>query len=298
MAKKTTGLSKKDQQKIEKALTDGYNSLSDTGKRITTILLLIVLLAGAVWYFMFDGKATVDEWLGNGQATTAVEVLPYGPEGTYDPTAWDEQGAPNYYRLAGSAVITHPEVLIGEIQYGELDSYGRATWACGVITPAMYHEELAEDREGNLPNPAGWPKGRNYKVDITLCNGEIYHGEMFNRSHMVADSLGGAATKNNLVTGTRMQNTGSNNQSSSGYGGMAYTEDKVRKYLKSALKSNQDVTVYYCVTPVYLNDELLPRSVYVDVKSSDGKLDMHVETFNCARGYEINYYSAAFSEVQ
>ena len=112
---------------------------------------------------------------------------------------------------------------------------------------------------------------------------------MYNRSHLVADSLGGAAKRVNLITGTRPQNclTGKGR-----IGGMAYAETKARDYLNA----HHDGTLYYCAIPVYVGDELVPRSVYVEMKSSDGSIDESIEVFNAVNGYTINYSDGTFSK--
>lgn len=216
--------------------------------------------------------------------------------GDYTYTAWDERESPNYYRIDGAAIVGY-DVESGEIRYGDLDRLGRATYAVGKITKDIYTEELNQPREQSLPKSTGY---RNYYVGdnpayntkiigkgIGFWNGYTYTGAFYNRSHLIADSLGGEPSKKNLITGTRCQNTGTNNAQDSGYGGMAYPEETVRKYFKR--NYNDATDVYYAVTPVYEGDELLPRSVFVDVKSEDGKIDMHIETYNCAKGYEIDY---------
>lgn len=82
---------------------------------------------------------------------------------------------------------------------------------------------------------------------------------IWNRSHLIADSLGGRAFRRNLIKGTRMQNVGAND----GKGGMAYTERKVVNYLYK----HQKASVYYSAKPIYKDNELIPRSVIVDIKS-------------------------------
>lgn len=87
--------------------------------------------------------------------------------------------------------------------------------------------------------------------------------------------------RRNLITGTRMQNVGAND----GLGGMAYTERKVVNYLYKHHKAS----VYYSAKPVYKGKELLPRSVIVDIRSSDRKLNERVIVYNAAKGFRINY---------
>lgn len=198
---------------------------------------------------------------------------------------WSLGKYPEYYAEKGRAVGVDRNVEAGTIDYSPLDSLGRAGRVNGAITYRMMRD--GSDRErGEMPDPAGWPE-KNPKVYIQLANGRRYHGYLYNRSHQIAKSLGGEETNENMVTGTRMQNVGSNDQSAPG--GMAYTETIARNWLKD----NQDGVMYYDVTPVYKDDELLPRVTYVDMLSSDGKVDKRVEVFNNAEGYDIDYRTGA-----
>lgn len=212
----------------------------------------------------------------------------------YEWSEWDENDAPNYYKVEGEAVERYDIPADGKAHYSELDSLGRATWGAIMITPDVWEKESNEGRESDkLPDPAGY-KGNNAEVDVELCNGDTYHGWFYNRSHLIADSLGGDPIKQNLVTCTRMQNVGSNNQGGSGFGGMSFAEDMVRKYMEN----NPSATVYYSATPVYNDNDLLPRSVFVDVKSDDGKLNQHIEVFNAQKGYVINYLDGTWQKIE
>ena len=51
---------------------------------------------------------------------------------------------------------------------------------------------------------------------------------------------------------------------------------------------------YYKVTPAYSGTELLPRSVFVDIKTPDGELNEHVEVLNACYGFTINYETGRF----
>ena len=192
---------------------------------------------------------------------------------------WKEKTAPNYVVKIGKAKVKGKPKK-GVIKYSKLDKYGRTRRVVGNITYKMvkksagWREEFAEGSE-----PSGW--GKNTIVNIKLYNGKYYRGFLWNRSHLIADSLGGHAIRRNLITGTRMQNVGANN----GKGGMAYAERKVVKYLYKHHKAS----VYYSATPVYKGKELIPRSVIVDIKSSDKKLNERVIVYNAAKGFKINY---------
>lgn len=85
-----------------------------------------------------------------------------------------------------------------------------------------------------------------------------------------------------------MQNVGAND----GAGGMAYTETIARDWLDS----HSDGALYYSVLPLYEGNESIPRAVVVDMKSSDGSIDIEVVVYNAAKGYAIDYSSGSISK--
>lgn len=203
--------------------------------------------------------------------------------GDYTAHEWSAEKAPNGYEVQSPAVVEHSPAP-SEYVYTGLDSLGRTQAAYACITGADYQRELGEDREdfgSDADKISGW--GHNEKVQLHFPSGKVYNGYFYNRSHLIADSLGGVPTRENLVTGSRFQNVGDNNG-----GGMGYAETKARDWLAGA---DVDEYLYYAVTPVYVGDELVPRSVYVDMKSSDGTIDEHVEVFNVSgdANYAIDY---------
>ncbi|MGI6033406.1 MAG: DNA/RNA non-specific endonuclease [Coriobacteriales bacterium] len=199
---------------------------------------------------------------------------------------WDENAAPDYYLVTGTAQVKDAPAK-GTITYSKLDRLGRTRTAVGTITYQRV-EESAGWREEIKPeaNPSGW--GHNGRARIALSTGGYYTGYFWNRSHLIADSLGGHAVRRNLVTGTRMQNVGANETD----GGMAYCETKVRNWLYKHHKGS----VYYRAEPIYRKKELVCRVVVVDMKSSDASIDEHVIVYNAAKGYEIDYKTGTFRE--
>ena len=200
---------------------------------------------------------------------------------------WKEKTAPNYVVKIGKAKV-YKKPSRGKIRYSKLDKYGRTRRVVGNITYKMvkrsegWREEFAEGSD-----PSGW--GNNKIVRIKLYTGKYYKGYFWNRSHLIADSLGGRAIRRNLITGTRMQNVGAND----GLGGMAYTERKVVKYLYKHHKAS----VYYSARPIYKDSELIPRSVIVDIRSSDKVLNERVIVYNAAKGYKIYYKTGRFKRL-
>lgn len=246
----------------------------------TAALVVLILLVGYAAGTLV-GHVSQGAGLGLDPLTAAV-----GP--AY--STWDRDADANYYRVQGKAVVgKQPEP--GTVSYAGLDALGRATGATALVTYESMQAGLDRPR-GDLSSvePTGW--GHNREVDIAMPNGTVYHGFLFNRSHLVAKSLGGDDEAHNLITGTRTQNVGANVKGSDG--GMAYAEGLARSWLSA----HPDGTVYYAATPVYEGDELVARSVLVDVRSSDGTLDQRIEVFNTARGFAIDYATGTFSMVE
>lgn len=207
-------------------------------------------------------------------------------------SSWSDSTAPNYYKVTGRAVLPSPTVPAGTIDYEGMDSLGRTGYAHGNITYAMYEKSAGWRAafDSDVKDITGWyhqGKSNNGKTSIKLDNGRTYHGYFYNRSHLIADSLGGASSRKNIITGTRMQNVGDN---SANPGGMAYVETQVR----TLLKRSHDVTVLYYVRPLYKGDELVARGVTVDVRSSDGTIDEHVIVWNYANGHTIDYMTGTW----
>lgn len=199
-------------------------------------------------------------------------------------SAWAADVYPDYYRVVGVCTSDDPTAPDG-IAYGELDELGRATGAAGWITGAMRAEARGQDRDEapEMDDPAGWPSD-NPKVTIVGAKGRRdYTGYLWNRSHLVAFSLGGDMAAHNLVAGTRTENVGDNTAEHPG--GMAYTETLARTWLDD----HPEGRLWYAATPVYEGEDPIPRAVIVDIKSDDGAIDQKVCVFNRANGFSIDY---------
>ena len=215
------------------------------------------------------------------EETTTTEVQ--------EETEWNIVDYPDYWKSLGKSDIDFNQfpVNAGEYKYAKLDELGRTGTAYGVITLEKVRESAGwrQSWKGDV-DPSGF-KGNNKKVKFksSKTKGKFYEADFYNRSHLIADSLGGDSIKRNVVTGTRMQNVGKNNKK----GGMQYIEMKVLNYVKRTGKN-----VYYKAEPVYKNNEIVPRYVVVNAKSEDGKIDEKVLVFNTAEGYTIDYNTGKF----
>lgn len=195
----------------------------------------------------------------------------------------------NYYEVLGGSKANKSEFPYeGSISYSHLDELGRTRTVWGNLTSQMVEERKGVRHDPNA-DPSGYPDGKSVKneeVEVTHPDGKVYHGWFYNRSHLIANQLGGSPDINNLITGTRSQNVGS------GDGGMRYVEEKAVTFLEN----NPNVNLYYKVDPVYEGDELIPRYVLVDMLSEDGAINEQVKIYNVQNGYEINYHTGEFKK--
>lgn len=219
-----------------------------------------------------------------------------------DPVPTVSQGE-DYVVSLGTAEIDY-EATAGEIDYCDLDELGRTVCAYGKLTSTMREQAQAREKLDINVDPSGWPE-INEEIEIPALDdvkdSRDYHGWMMNRSHLIADSLGGSVDIENLVTGTRMQNVGSHQVDGQYAGGMGYTELIARNYLDRRDSQNQGIgdtcPLYYAATPVYSGDELMPRTVIVDIQSCDKSIDERVEVSNTANGWEIDYNDGSYAPV-
>lgn len=201
----------------------------------------------------------------------------------------------DYFTVLGGAERLYAPAAAGAVEYCPLDDLGRAVCAYGELTSSLRDAAQQRGRQDITVDPAGWT-GDNTEVLIpalpSVEGSRDYRGWFWNRSHLVADSLGGDAQRENLVTGTRTQNVGSAQVSGQYAGGMAYAEVIARDYLDQ--HNGDTCPLYYAATPVYAGDELVPRSVLVDLQSCDSAVDMRVEVSNTANDFVVDYATGAF----
>lgn len=253
-------------------------------KRIIELILIIVFVA----LFTYVSNVLNELQQSSTNTSTTTTVVTSTNQGDPSLTVWDEKLAPDYYYITGPAEVKD-RPADGKIIMSDLDELGRTGEIISVVTYKMYDDSRGWREDiPKSENPAGW--GHNKEVDIELSDGSSYHGWFWNRSHLLADSLGGHAVRQNLITGTRMQNVGSNK---TGYeGGMGHTETEARDWLER----HHDGTIYYRVTPVYVDDEIVPRSVIVNICTSDNTINQRVITYNYAKGYTIDYKTGTFTK--
>lgn len=195
----------------------------------------------------------------------------------------------NYYIENGSAKLTGFDgIKPGESKFSS-DDQDRSGTARAVLTYSQYKTSKGS-RQGSPLEPTGWPTD-NPKVAINYgLNTRIYHGYLYNRSHSIGDSLLGSDSYNsryNFTTGTRPQNVGADQN-----GGMRFAEETVENYWDSHPDSNN--TVSYETTPIYNENETIPRGSIIDIKSSDGLIDKEIVVINSVEGIAVDYTSGSY----
>lgn len=265
-------------------------------KRSYTLALTVLISASTL---LTAGCAELNE-TATGIVDTANEyVASNSPQATAAPAEATEAipaetGEFDYYTVTGPAQLEH-EAYKDAIGYCPMDALHRAQCAYGELTSESRDMAQSRGREDIITDPTGWVGNDEVHIPAldTITGSKDYNGWMFNRSHLMADSLGGDSTALNLVTGTRTQNIGSAEVSGQYAGGMAHTELIARDYLDSA--AAKTCSLYYAAQANYNDDELIPQTVTVDIQSCDKTIDQRVTVFNTANGFTIDYSDGAFS---
>ena len=258
-------------------------------KSLIGFILMVIITCAYITLKDFNFNKILNHKFETKQTTAPKQVLSNTKINDLGYPEWTYDEYPDYYAENGSAVIDESKFpKKGNINYTGKDSLGRTLAVYGTITYKMVEKSAKEKRPDFKPNdtPSGWNK--NKKVTVETSTGLYDEGWFWNRSHLVADRLGGEATSQNAITGTRMQNVGNRSNT----GGMIYIEEIANDYLKK----HKDKFLYYSAEPIYNGNELIPRYVVVNAKSEDGTLDKQVITFNYQKGFTINYNDGTFTK--
>ncbi len=158
-----------------------HNAASRAAAKIGSAVLVCIALA---WQALGAGlPATTARVDPVESPTTAQASVPDGWQ------SWDEASAPDYVLEAGPAQV-RKALEAGEISYSPLDGLGRP----GLVAASLTHESRERARQRGRQDievdPVGWPD-ENPKVSIETPDGSTYRGRFWNRSHLLADSLGG-----------------------------------------------------------------------------------------------------------
>ena len=264
-------------------------------KTVKTLLALLITVTAAVGALhVVSTDMTTQQQPATTESTHSVRQW----------TAWSESAYPDMYRIVGKADIAK-QATPGKVEYNE--SADGHPYVIATLTK----ENLAYGKRerGDISDiyPPGWKDNERVeitewhnvvcwrgladvaeRVEIRYADGTVYHGYFWNRSHLLAHMLGGEDSTENLITGTRPQNVGKND----GKGGMQYAENLAADYIKNGGES-----IVYNVTPVYKDGDVIPRSVFIDIRSDDGSINQEIEVYNAAPGFEINYKTGEWHAI-
>ncbi len=172
------------------------------------------------------------------------------------------------------------------IQYGKFDNKGRILGASVILT------HLPKSCESGRRVTKAKPPGFNY-------NSIVSRGEHFyHRTHLIAYMLmGKRAIYGEFFTGARVLNTsnGLTNTLS-----MIHFEELVRNALS---KGDEELKIFYKVTPIYRNEDMVPRGIRMTAKSytlnniatNDCNFDVYL--FNVYPGYNIHYDTGKWEKI-
>ncbi|MFG6673614.1 DNA/RNA non-specific endonuclease [Leuconostoc lactis] len=131
-------------------------------------------------------------------------------------------------------------------------------------------------------NPVGW---HNYRFKYEKSNGKISKEWLFNRGHLVGYQFSGLNDESkNLVPETAYLNAGAlKSMNAANKQSMLYYENHLAKWLKT----HKGYRLDYQVTPLYRNDELLPRQVrlaYVGYNPHGEKVKINLHSYREENG--------------
>lgn len=175
----------------------------------------------------------------------------------------------------------YEDLLRSDGYYYNSDEQGRPALAVAKLNTESITRQYGNEQKFNSDTLA-YPK-KNKQVKIEHPIHVVYNGWFWNRSHLIADQLGGESTFRNAITGTRTQNVGARNNE----GGMRVPEKAAYEYIKKTQKE-----LMYVVQPIYYQNERIPRLVKVTLYNDE--INTTYITLNIAYGYTIDYNNASF----
>lgn len=168
----------------------------------------------------------------------------------------------------------------GTITYCDPDDRGRSTCAYGLLTPENREKGRNYQRHNVDFNPSGWPETNTY----------IEHfGPLWIKTPMFGTQLSGDFVPNNTITGTEHLDNSRPKGNAYDKNGLQYPEHLAAQYLDNLY--NAQCPLYYAVTANYESDELIPRSLTIDIEACDQSISKRMTIYNVEATYDINYHT-------
>lgn len=197
-------------------------------------LLKMLLIPLFMTFFVLTGcDINLDDYIDSSQKNTQTKNSPYHTEIKQEPLTYKKT---KQIKLAPLDDIDRPQDAHVQLKYTDKPRASRE--------PRLNY------------NPPGW---HNYRFTYKKDTGSIGKYWAFDRTHLVGYLFSGLNDEpKNLIMGTTHLNRGSyNGMDQSNKNSMLYYEMNLNNWLKE----NPDYTLDYQVTPLYRNDELVPRQV-------------------------------------
>lgn len=275
-------MKKSDEKKLIQVAQQYFKRLTRTQQ----IIALLVVVAGLGAYFVVSQSSNHQTQQVTQQETVVTATNP----AEFLNLAWD--GSDTYYVKinGGKSTFTNSELTQNAqsdywINFSKQDRLNRANQANARLSYTQYMKVKKMKRPRIPNNPVGWYyKGRSNNQNILFHNMSL---TLYNRSHLIAWMFSGdVGSPKNLVTGTRAMNSP----------GMQDFETQISDVLY-----RDKLHVRYQVTPIYKDNELLPRGIHMMAKSveDDGKAcDINVYVFNVQPNYTIDYTTGVGTQVK
>ncbi len=200
------------------------------------------------------------------------------------PTSNDLYQVEGFEQLIQSLLLDKPDYII--------DAKTKKTLLAASLVTIYSVDSHRGNQQKFIENPVAWPK--NKKVEIPYLEGKSYHGWFYNRSHLVADSLGGPAIAYNAVTATRTQNVGG----PSNDGGMRIPEELAYDFINELQSNKKEDALLYIAKPLYQPNQLIPCAIVVHFENQKHQLNRTFIVFNIANGFTLNYRNGEFMPFQ
>lgn len=205
-------------------------------------------------------------------------IKKYGDDKKWEEYTVSKEGLP----VQATALVTYDGILAHSSK-----TMKRPSFKSDVHVAGEYEDGKYDKKKDTWYSPSHM-KSNNKQVQL---NG--YRGYLYNKSHLIAWSLGGDMETHNVILGTRAQNVGTNY--SKAPGGMSEIETLVR----DKVFQNKDLKVFYQALPVYKASEIIPRGVYVRAYSinDNGKsINKAIYTLNTQDGVTIDYNNGTWTQ--
>lgn len=243
--------------------------MNDKRKLWLVLLIVLVILIGVLWYVSQQSEHTNDY-----QDIPLITPDPNESHQPYTQVTLDYSQIPPYDGSPDYIIAAEP--FYGEFEktasyeyeyYSMLDELGR----CGKCEASVCTETLPEMDRGEIGSvkPSGWKQAKYDFVDGKY---------VYNRCHLIGYQLTAEnANPLNLITGTRYLNVI----------GMLPYENAVADYMRK----HPDNHVFYRVVPIFVDNELVCRGVWMQAWSveDNGKLSFNVFCYNVQPGVYIDY---------